>query len=126
MKIQEAYNQAYIKLMQKGSNTVSSAKFKEGVYSGWVTFKKRAMWASVPTVTYRIYKKGWPYLINKEEKLNFLLSKGVRIKGPVSPREECVKLLKESNELKVKLLQEAKEKNKMKKYPFYHIDAIGY
>ena len=111
MKIQEAYNQAYIEIMQKGSNTGSSAEFKEGKYYGWVNLKKRAMWASVPTVTYRVYKKGSPYLINKEEKLNFLLSKGIRIKGAVSPREECVKLLEESKE--------------MKKYPFYHIDGIG-
>ena len=98
MKIQEAYNQAYIEIMQKGSNTGSSAEFKESKYSGWVTFKKRAMWASRPRVIYKIYfnKKGSSRLITKEEKKEFLRSKEMRLNGEVSPREACVKLLDES------------------------------
>jgi len=82
--IQEAYNKAFMDLMSTGNNTVAHEKFTEGKYFGTLYIKKNATWRSKPSVTVRLKridgprnKNGNLMLINKQEKLDFLNSKGI-------------------------------------------------
>ena len=82
--IQEAYNKAFMDLMSTGNNTVAHEKFTEGKYFGTLYINKIATWRSKHSVTVRLKridgprnKNGNLMLINKQEKLDFLNSKGI-------------------------------------------------
>ena len=82
--IQEAYNKAFMDLMSTGNNTVAHEKFTEGKYFGTLYIKKNATWRSRPSVVVYLKridgprnKNGNLMLINKQEKLDFLNSKGI-------------------------------------------------